>query len=454
MTTPTTSDSIVAKANPTKEFFVRMLTRDISIQDCILDLIDNSVDAAWEQDGGEHPGLETSNRLSNYKIKLDITDELFRISDNCGGLTLKNAQESAFNFGNPSQFNEEDSTLSVGVYGIGMKRAIFKLGSEIEIESTFQNASDALEAFVVKIDVEKWLTEDAKTWTFPIFKTEPANCTGLTITVRKLREDVHGTFGNSFVNRLRDTISRDYMMPLGHGLNITLNDRPVIGEKMTLMSSPEFVPYHQSTNEGDVHISVFAGMGGKPSSDDDPNTPALRRSESGWNIFCNGRAVLTNDTSSISGWGAGKVPKWHPQYNGFKGYVFFTSKTPSLLPMTTTKRDVDEGALVYKKALGMMADPAKAWTKYTNLRKDRKKQAEPKEKSASPKPLDSLDENDELGVPDLGETDPVANISFSKPIDQVRALGRAFGDSDMTYREVGIKAFEYSFNLRVDEEEI
>ena len=36
-----------AGANPAKSFFVRMITRDIVLEDCIFDLIDNSVDEAW-----------------------------------------------------------------------------------------------------------------------------------------------------------------------------------------------------------------------------------------------------------------------------------------------------------------------------------------------------------------------------------------------------------------------
>jgi hypothetical protein len=39
-----------AIANPTKEFFVTMITRDITLEDCILDL-DNSVDGAWRRAG-------------------------------------------------------------------------------------------------------------------------------------------------------------------------------------------------------------------------------------------------------------------------------------------------------------------------------------------------------------------------------------------------------------------
>ncbi|MGA3268404.1 MAG: hypothetical protein ABSE16_16460, partial [Verrucomicrobiota bacterium] len=35
---------LIAKAYPRKNFFVQMFTKDISLEDCVLDLIDNSVD--------------------------------------------------------------------------------------------------------------------------------------------------------------------------------------------------------------------------------------------------------------------------------------------------------------------------------------------------------------------------------------------------------------------------
>lgn len=73
-----------AAANPTKEFFVSMLTRDISIEDCILDLIDNSVDAAWESEGGSLPGIEPSSRLDGYTVELTI-DHLGTSVSQCEG---------------------------------------------------------------------------------------------------------------------------------------------------------------------------------------------------------------------------------------------------------------------------------------------------------------------------------------------------------------------------------
>ena len=36
---------IIIDASPTKELFINVLTKDISLKDCILDLLDNSVDS-------------------------------------------------------------------------------------------------------------------------------------------------------------------------------------------------------------------------------------------------------------------------------------------------------------------------------------------------------------------------------------------------------------------------
>ena len=128
--------SAKAKAHPTKAFFVRMLTRDISAEDCILDLIDNSIDAAWAATHATPKTLEVGRKLAKYKIQLTINKDHFVVSDNCGGISLDDAANYAFTFGRDSLEGRTD--YSVGVYGIGMKRAIFKLGTNILVRSTFR----------------------------------------------------------------------------------------------------------------------------------------------------------------------------------------------------------------------------------------------------------------------------------------------------------------------------
>lgn len=444
----------VAAANPTKEFFVSMLTRDISIEDCILDLIDNSVDAAWALEDGVLPGIEPSTRLARYTVELTIQPDKFEIRDNCGGLSLEDAEQHAFNFGNREV--RTDTSLSVGVYGIGMKRAVFKLGTEIVVTSTHRpSANEAPRGFRVPINVGDWLSSTEQTWQFPILPASVADQPGLQITVANLKPEVRQAFEDpTFVPKLRKILARDYMLALGHGLTITLNADEVEGGELSLLSGEGFAPMRHDYTDGGVRVTIIAGMGRTPADDPDPDSLSRQRIESGWNIFCNGRAVLTGDTTTLSGWGVDPTPRWHPQYNGFSGFVFFTSEEPALLPMTTTKRSVDASSGVYKRALAKMSSPARAWTNYTNERKSRIEEARLLERAAVPTPISTVSENPTTTLPQLVKPAvPVANINFSKPRKEVRALAASFGDRLMTYRDVGIRAFEFAYDAKVDEDE-
>ena len=152
--------AIIAKtnrviANPTKTFFVNMITRDITLEDSILDLIDNSVDGAWRSSGNHAISLNDDVDLSAYRISITISPEFFSIRDNCGGMTLDDAVNHVFSFGR--KHSQKNDAYSIGVYGIGMKRAAFKLGSDIRVVSTNQETDGTRQSFAVPILVDEWL---------------------------------------------------------------------------------------------------------------------------------------------------------------------------------------------------------------------------------------------------------------------------------------------------------
>src|SRR4051812_40964415 len=107
-----------AKVSPTKAFFVYMLTRDISLSDAILDLVDNSLDGVL-RDGAPTPDY------TRYSVELDITAESFQITDNAGGIPRDVARESAFRMGREILDTRDDNKETIGMYGVGLKRAIF-----------------------------------------------------------------------------------------------------------------------------------------------------------------------------------------------------------------------------------------------------------------------------------------------------------------------------------------
>lgn len=59
-----------ARSYPTKAFFVNMITRDITLEDSILDLIDNSIDGASKCEGNPPINLDDTVDLSKYRISL------------------------------------------------------------------------------------------------------------------------------------------------------------------------------------------------------------------------------------------------------------------------------------------------------------------------------------------------------------------------------------------------
>ncbi len=142
------------KAGPTKAFFVRMLTRDIELADSILDLLDNCVDGVLRE--LKRRGQQPSNGkpYKGFSAQIIATPDRFEIIDNCGGIPEDIAERSAFMLGRPE---ERDADLeTVGMYGIGMKRAMFKMGRNSVVVSQPESGP-----YKVEIPPE-WLDEEAQ----------------------------------------------------------------------------------------------------------------------------------------------------------------------------------------------------------------------------------------------------------------------------------------------------
>ncbi len=445
-----------ADANPTKAFFVRMITRDIRLEDCILDLIDNSVDGAWKLEGAMPMTLEDGADLSNYKIDIDVTQDKFLISDNCGGITLDDAADYAFTFGRKD--SEKSEKYSIGVYGIGMKRAIFKMGSRIEVRSTYKEKNNANQSFVVPIDVTKWLS--TKDWDFDIEESKELESCGVEIEVKELTESTRSAFRDpAFLLTLRRIISRDYSLHLHRGLRITLNGVSIKGWNIELRHGEGFIPmrheYKEMIEDKPVAIEILAGMTAPPPDSTDPDESEENEQDQryGWYVVCNGRIVLSADTTQLTGWGD-MLPKWHPQYSGFIGLIFFSSEDASALPLTTTKRSIESGSDVYRRALPRMRDVTQKWIAYTNERKQAMEEAKRLEKEAKAQSIFEVQKNKSVTMPQLTQKTriKVANIAYSMPRERVQKLAEGLGDINLTYRDVGIKSFEYAYADHVGEE--
>lgn len=434
-----------------------MITRDITLEDCIFDLIDNSIDGAWELAGGQPMRLNDAVDLTPYKICIDIQHDRFSIADNCGGITLDDAVDYAFTFGRKEDAATEN--FSIGVYGIGMKRAVFKLGSSIEIRSTYSDNGD-LASFRVPIDVDQWLAQVNEAWDFDIEDAKELPEPGVQITVERLTEAAIRSFQSPrFIQDLRRAIAQDYSLHLHRGLTIEVNGKPVTGWVIELRQGGDFTPmrsaYTERVNEEEVFIEILAGMVAPPPDDSEPSEDLdedLNRS--GWYVVCNGWIVVAADKTTVTGWGTEGWPQWHPQYTGFMGIILFSSRRADLLPLTTTKRSVDETSAIYRQYRPYMRDVSKEWISYTNMRKQARDEAAHREAAARAVAIFEVREHRIVELPKIVQKPkvPEANVLYSVPRPKLRDLASAMGNINMTYKEVGLRSFNYAYDDLVGDE--
>lgn len=343
-----------AKAYPEKSLFLEMFTRDLSLEDCILDLADNSIDSLIRSRNinvsealvplETRVGAEGRTETSLEPASIDITwdEQRFQIKDNCGGISVENAQEEVFRFGHSSKA----ALGQLGVYGVGLKRAIFKIGNEITIESRTKD-----EGWIMHIVVPDWADKSDWKLPFEVLKgTGDEKDVGTTIRIESFRPEVAERFkSGAFEGHLKDMIARTYGLFLNRFVVVTLNGPKVEPSLVPLASSNEANVAKEEFEDGEVKVTIYAGLEARSMDG------KWRAEDAGWYVACNGRLVVLADKTEKTGWGGGGLPTFVPKYRGFVGLVFFYSTNPLALPWTTTKQGLNQESLVFQRARGRMA---------------------------------------------------------------------------------------------------
>lgn len=336
-------------AEPTKTFFVDMLTRDIPLEQAILDLVDNSVD------GAKSMIVNKERPFEGRRVEIQFNKDHFKIFDNCGGFSKAVAAEYAFRFGRPS--SAPRSAHSIGQFGVGMKRALFKFGHQFSVRS-----ATTTETWEIDINVPDW--EAAKGWHFPwgafsadatISNAKP----GTEIIATALRPEVGWKFSTTnFKNQIVSLIKSKHRQFIAGGMQISVNGTHVTATDLLLLASQDgkLKPGVESfifttSGKAPVSVKIIAGIGNSAPK------------EAGWYIACNGRVILAADRRPETGWGFIEdesntlaIPNFHNQFARFRGIVTFDSADSAQVPWNTTKTDVDQDSPVWQNAFGRMLE--------------------------------------------------------------------------------------------------
>lgn len=441
------SDHNLIDASPTKEFFIEMLTRDIELIPAIIDLVDNCIDGARR--------LKGDGPYTALYVRLTVNGDRFVIADNCGGIDLATATKYAFRFGRPAGMARTPN--SIGQFGVGMKRALFKLGTEFRVESTAAQSH-----FTLDVDVSQWQKEDS--WKLPFVGArlkKPASPSkrGTTITVTSLHPTVAADFAlPSFQSNLRNELERAHQDSISKALSLTLNRTPLHVNLGTLLQSDRIRPaVREFSLNGDapsVDVMIYCGI-----AESSPRN-------AGWYVFCNGRLVLEADQSPVTGWGERNgqaIPSYHNEFATFRGYVFMESADAGRLPWNTTKTGVDADSPIFRSVRREMLQVMRPVIDFLYRLDDEKD----REEDEGPGPLTMAVEAAEavpLSQTTASETfvwtppktkpkptgPPMGRVQYSRPVSQINAIKKALGVR--TYVEVGEQTFDYFYALECADE--
>ena len=455
-------------ATPVKSFFVEMLTRDIDLVDAILDLLDNCVDGILRQNGNS----SVEKPYEGFKTEITFDENSFSISDNCGGIPW-DLHDYAFRMGKESK-DRESNLPTVGVYGIGMKRAIFKIGKQCSIST--QNKGDCYE---VKITPE-WIAEPDN-WDLPVeFKSPGSEKNGeTTIVIGELNEGIAIRFGKGakeeFTRELTEKVQTHYAFILNKGFEVEINGKQVVAKPTKLIfnktqnvkgTDTVIRPYIFQAEIDDVKVFLSVGFTRPIPSQEDINDEQEEKRyssiDAGWTIICNDRAVLYCDRTELTGWGEAGVPRYHTQFIAIAGIVEFQSNDAAKLPTTTTKRGIDASSSLYLQVKNRMREGMQMFTDYTNKWKGNADESKRHINSGNPYALDEIKKEAEnlnlnsvrsglsgsqfkpkLPLPRQQAESTEKRISYSKESDDIQTVQNyLFEEEKVRPSKVGEECFD------------
>ncbi len=380
----------------------------------------------------------------------------------------------------PTTDTGEEIPLSVGVYGIGMKRAIFKIGRKAIIWT--QNNDDG---YKIQITPDWIASEDS--WDLEV---KPADkrmeADGTHILIEELNDNIKERFNSEiFETSLISKIANHYSVILQKGFKVIVNDKLVVPKPVQFRfadekseDGTEIRPYMFRSKYDGVQIYLVVGLrepipGVEAILSDHEESSRFRSEYAGWTVICNDRVVLYCNRDELTGWGTAGVPRYHNQFISISGVLEFQGP-PEKLPTTTTKRGLEFSSSIYQQTLDRMREGTRIFTNFTNKWKTREDVAK---QLVSPIPTvgysnvkeksNSLDYSQsrrgligdiykpKLPFPPKDETD--IRISYSRDKNSVMKLADKLLENVAELRlseiskQVGEKSFEFSYSSLVIE---
>src|SRR5207245_1653362 len=154
-----------------------------------------------------------------FRVDILLSADSFTIKDNCGGIPTPILRDYAFKLGRDPN-DPRDPHETIGMYGIGMKRAIFKMGrsATVQTQHAEQDSRGVIDASW--LDDPEWHNLSLTS----VSAAERLPTTGTSITVTNLREGISARFQSvDFQDELAKALADHFTLFLQRGFDISLN---------------------------------------------------------------------------------------------------------------------------------------------------------------------------------------------------------------------------------------
>lgn len=299
-------------AIPSKRLFLSIIA-DYDLNRSICELVDNGLDV-WTR----------SRRKARVAISvhLDKNQQTITVRDNAGGIKR---EELSFIVG-PGQTGSEPTDETIGIFGVGTKRAVVALAQDVKIRTRFMAGA----SYQVEFD-DTWLSDED--WKLPLFEVDEIDRNTTIVDLSRLRL----TITDEAISQLSEHLSATYGKFLqNEEVAITLNGvaiRPTFFDNWAY--PPKYEPRHftgdiPTSEHGLIRVSAYAGLSNESS-------PAS--GEYGVYFYCNNRLIARGLKNYDVGFMRGFAGLPHPKVSLTKVIVDLQGDARAM-PWNSSKSDI------------------------------------------------------------------------------------------------------------------
>jgi hypothetical protein len=300
-------------ATPSKRLYLSIIA-DYDLYKAVCELVDNAVDI-WTL------GKRSSNL--NVTVTMDINQQRIDVVDDAGGIAEKDLTYIVA----PGQTLNPQAAETIGIFGVGTKRAVVALSQEVKIRTRQKEGT-----YQVEID-DSWINQ-ADNWDLPVFRVSDISEGTTQIELLKLRKRIT----DITISKLKYHLSATYAIFLkDERLCIVLN-----GDRITPLTfdnwayPPDYLPTIHSgelhVQDGKtVHVLVITGL--TLESND-------ASGEYGVYFYCNDRLVARALKTLDVGFGLGLAGKPSEEISLARIIVQLNGEA-RFMPWNSSKSDID-----------------------------------------------------------------------------------------------------------------